>query len=70
MSRNIRIHVSKNPWVNITPSLHKLIAHSTELIRDCNNGFGIKELSEEAIKSCNKLIRKYNELLSRKIHRD
>ena len=45
-------------WANITPSLHKLLAHSTELIRDCNNGFGLKELSEEGVESCNKLIRK------------
>ena len=55
----------KFPWVNITPSLHKLLAHSTELIRDCNNGFGIKEFSEEAIEAI-ELIRKYNEHLSRK----
>ena len=56
----------KFPFANITPSLHKLLAHSTELIRDCNNGFGMKEFSEEAVESCNKLIRKYREHLSRK----
>ena len=24
---------------NITPTLHKLLAHCTELIRDCNDGY-------------------------------
>ena len=46
--------------------LHKLLAHSTELIRDCNSGYGMKEFSEEAVESCNKLIRKYREHLARK----
>ena len=31
------------PWVNITPTLHKLLAHCTELILNCNNGFGLKQ---------------------------
>ena len=54
------------PWVNITPTLHKLLAHCTVLILNCNNGFGLKEYSEEAIEACNKLIRKYRDNLSRK----
>ena len=54
------------PWANITPSLHKLLAHSTELIRDCNDGYGLKEYSEEAVEACNKLIRRFREHLSRK----
>ena len=54
------------PWANITPSLHKLLAHCTELIRECNNGYGLKEYSEEALESCNKLIRRFREHLSRK----
>ena len=47
--------IVKFPWVNITPSLHKLLAHSTELIRDCISGFGMKEFSEEAVESCNEM---------------
>ena len=43
-----------------------MLAHSTELIRDCNSGYGMKEFSEEAVESCNKLIRKYLEHLARK----
>ena len=37
------------PWASITPSLHKILAYSTELIRDCNDGYGLKEYSEEAV---------------------
>ena len=54
------------PWASIPPSLHKILAHSTELIRDCNDGNGQKEYSEEAVEACNKLIRRYREHLSRK----
>ena len=53
-------------WANITPSLHKLLAHCSELIRTCNNSIGIKDFSEEAVEVCCKLIRKYREHLSRK----
>ena len=45
---------------------HKILAHCTELIRDCNDGYGLKEYSEEAVEACNKLIRRYREHLSRK----
>lgn len=58
--------VTTLPWVNITPSLHKLLAHCVELIKTCNNGYGLKEYSEEALEACNKLVRKYRENLSRK----
>ena len=54
------------PWASITPTLHKLLAHSEELIRDSNSGYGLKSLSEEGTESCNKLFRKYRENLSRK----
>ena len=35
------------PWVNITPILHKLLAHSEEILRKINNGCGLKSFSEE-----------------------
>ena len=54
------------PWASITPTLHKLLAHSEELIRESNSGFGIKEFSEERKEACNKLVRKYRETLARK----
>ena len=43
---------------SITPTLHKILAHSGELIRESNAGFGLKDFSEEGTESCNKLIRK------------
>ena len=54
------------PWASITPTLHKILAHSEELIRESNAGFGLKDFSEEGTESCNKLIRKYRENLARK----
>ena len=53
------------PWASITPTLHKLLAHSEQLIRETNSGYGLKSFSE-GTESCNKLIRKYRENLSRK----
>ena len=54
------------PWASITPTLHKLLAHSEQLIRETNSGYGLKSFSEEGIEACNKLVRKYRENLSRK----
>ena len=54
------------PWANITPTLHKLLSHCTELIRDCNDGYGLKEYSEEEVEACNKLIRRSREHFARK----
>ena len=54
------------PWASITPKLHKLLAHSEELVRDCNSGYGLKRFSEEGLESCNKLVRLFREKLSRK----
>ena len=54
------------PWASVTPTLHKLLAHSEELIREFNSGFGLKALSEEGTESCIKLLRKYRETLARK----
>ena len=58
--------LTKFSWASITPSLHKLIAHCTELIRDCNDNRGFKSFSEEGLEVCNKPIRRYREHLSRK----
>ena len=35
--------------------LHKLLAHSEEMIRECNSGYGLKSFWEEGVVSCNKL---------------
>ena len=54
------------PWASITPTLHKLLAHSEELIRESSSGFGLREFSEEGTEAWNKLVRKYRETLARK----
>ncbi|KAI6648100.1 hypothetical protein LOD99_11909 [Oopsacas minuta] len=54
------------PWASITPSLHKLLAHSFQLIGAYNNGKGLQNLSEECLESCNKFVRRYRENLARK----
>ncbi|KAI6661279.1 Dna-mediated transposase [Oopsacas minuta] len=55
------------PLANISPTLHKLLAHSSELIRTCNNSHGLKVFSEEAVEVSNKLVRRYREHLARKM---
>ena len=56
------------PWVNISPTLHKVLAHASDIISTLNNGFGLEILSEEGLESSNKLIRRYRERLSRKFN--
>ena len=53
------------PWASITPTLHKLLAHSEELIRDMNSGYGLKAFPKEGTESCNKLVRRHREHLAR-----
>ena len=38
--QNYELILTTFPWASITPSLHKILAHCTELIRDCNGGYG------------------------------
>ena len=54
------------PWANITPTLHKVLAHAPDIISTFNNGLGLEQLSEEGLEASNKLIRRYRERLSRK----
>ena len=54
------------PWARITPTLHKVLAHSAQLIEDYNGGRGLRSLSEEGLKACHKHIRRYREQLARK----
>ena len=58
--------LTKFPWVHITLTLHKVLAHAPQIISEYNEGFGLEDFSEEGIEACNKLIRKYRERLSRK----
>ena len=49
------------PWASITPTLHKVLAHSAQLIEEYNGGRGLKSLSEEGLEACHKHIRRYRE---------
>ncbi|KAI6654457.1 hypothetical protein LOD99_853 [Oopsacas minuta] len=44
-------------WAHVTPTLHKLLAHAPQIIADHYDGFGLEDLSEEGLESCNKLVR-------------
>ena len=54
----------KLPWVEITPTLHGLLHHSSELIH-LNGGWSLGTLSEEALESNNKYVRRYLEQYAR-----
>ena len=57
------------PNAHITPTVHKTLAHSWELI-DMNGGCGLGSYSEEGLESCNKLLQKIRISLSRKTSKD
>ena len=44
------------PWINITPTVYKLLAHSWELIA-LNDGVGLGALDESGQEECNKILR-------------
>ena len=53
---NLRI-VNTFPWAVISPSVHRILAHSWERIQ-LNDGFGLGDESEEGLEALNKWIRK------------
>ena len=53
------------PWISITPSLHKLPGHSWEIIQ-INEGFGLGSLDESGMEGCNKLLQAVRTRLARK----
>lgn len=57
--------ISEISWMTIPPTIHKILAHSTEMI--VNNGnIGLKNLSEEGMEANNKNLRQFRIRLSRK----
>ena len=54
------------PWANISPTLHKLLAHAPEFISTFNDGHGLEHLSEEGLEASNKYIRRYRVRLTLK----
>ena len=55
--------INNFPWVSITPTLQKLLAHTPELLKDYNDSYGLKSYSEEALEAINKYIRRFRENL-------
>ena len=45
-------------WVEISPTAHKILAYTTELIQN-NACLGVGHLSEEGLEACHKIIRKF-----------
>ena len=53
------------PWAAVSPSVHRILAHSWEVM-ELNNGFGLGDLSEEGLEALNKRIRSRREHGARK----
>ena len=61
---NLRI-VQLFPWAAVSPSVHRILAHSWEVI-ELNGEFGWGDESEEGLEALNKQIRRMREHGSRK----
>ena len=53
------------PWCAVSPSVHRILAHSWEVIQ-LNDGFGLGNLSEEGLEVLNKYVRSMRETGARK----
>ena len=53
------------PWVSVTPTVHKVLGHSWELI-ELNSSYGLGALDESGMEGCHKVLRNYRINLSRK----
>ncbi|KAI6661730.1 Dna-mediated transposase [Oopsacas minuta] len=54
--------VDSLPWVNITPTLHRVLAHSEEILIEFNPERGLKSFSGERSEAWNKLLRSIENL--------
>ncbi|KAI8122715.1 hypothetical protein CVS40_6479 [Lucilia cuprina] len=54
-----KLYVSKYPWYNMSPTLHKILIHGPDIVCDSKLPVGI--LSEEAQEACNKTFKKVRE---------
>ena len=53
------IHILTNlKWVDLTPTVHKVLAHAPELIEN-NLCMGVGNLSEEGLEACHKIMRRF-----------
>ena len=56
---------SESKWINVSPTLHMLLAHSWELI-EINNCCGLGEYSETGLENNNNFLRFFRKFLARK----
>ena len=56
---------SESKWINVSPTLHMLLAHSWEVIEN-NNNCGVGEYSETGLEHNNKFLRFFRQCLARK----
>ena len=63
--RELNQHL-KETWISVTPSLHKFLCHSWELI-EANDEHGLGNLDESGIEGNNKILRNIRTRLSRKM---
>ena len=56
---------SEKKWINVSPTLHMILAHSWELI-EINGNYGLGEYSETGLENNNKFLRYFREHLARK----
>ena len=63
--RQLNKHLA-GPWISITPTLHKALVHSWELIQ-LNDGYGLGSLDESGLEGNNKILQAIRSKLSRKI---
>ena len=61
---NLRI-VQLFPWAAVSPSVHRILAHSWEVV-ELNGEFGLGDVSEEGLEALNKQIRRMRQSGSRK----
>ena len=64
--RIINKHLPGPTWISITPTVHKVLGHSWELI-ELNGGFGLGSLDESGMEGCHKVLRNVRTRLSRKV---
>ena len=62
-------YLEQFPWVVITPSAHKLLAHSWELMEN-NDECGLKNFDESGLEANNKVLRGIRTKLARKTSQD
>ena len=53
-------------WVHIPGSIHRLLSHCAERIH-LNSDYGLGNQSEEGLESCNKMVRRFRELGTRRM---